>query len=109
MVFKIVATGRYLRDVRRWLTPEEQSDMELFIAQDPNRFPLIPGTGGLRKARWPRPGMGKRGALRTIYYVWSTRESILFLMVYSKSEQGNLTHADKKTLRQVVQTIAKVN
>lgn len=53
--------------------------------------------------------MGKRGALRTIYYVWSTRESILFLMVYSKSEQGNPTHADKKTLRQVVQTITKVN
>ena len=67
MDLKIVATTRYLRDVHRWLTKEERSLMELFIAQDPDRFPLIPGTGGLRKARWRRPGMGKRGALRTIY------------------------------------------
>lgn len=29
---------------------------------------VIPGAGGCRKVRWARPGMGKRGGARVIYF-----------------------------------------
>jgi hypothetical protein len=28
----------------------------------------MPDTGGLRKIRWPRPGTGKRGGVRVVYF-----------------------------------------
>jgi len=39
-----------------------------FIAANPLAGQVIPGTGGLRKIRWSRPGMGKRGGVRVIYF-----------------------------------------
>jgi hypothetical protein len=31
------------------------------LAANPEAGDLVPGTGGVRKLRWMRPGMGKRG------------------------------------------------
>ncbi len=42
--------------------------MQLAIAADPAAYPVIPGTGGVRKARWTRQGKGKSGGVRVIYY-----------------------------------------
>jgi hypothetical protein len=43
--------------------------LELDILRDPDRAPVIRGTGGLRKLRFtePRSGRGKRGAYRVCY------------------------------------------
>jgi hypothetical protein len=40
--------------------------MEEAITVEPERHPLIRGTGGFRKARWRRPGGGKSGGVRVI-------------------------------------------
>ena len=39
-----------------------------FIAANPEAGDVIPDSGGIRKVRWTRPGMGKRGGVRVIYY-----------------------------------------
>ena len=39
----------------------------------------MPGIGGLRKVRWGRAGMGKRGGARVIYYYYDAT-SPLFLL-----------------------------
>jgi putative transcriptional regulator len=47
------------------------SEREAFIcwlADNPFASEVIPGTGGLRKVRWRRFGLGKRGGARVIYY-----------------------------------------
>ncbi|MSV30019.1 MAG: hypothetical protein EXQ52_14925 [Bryobacterales bacterium] len=60
------------------------------------------GAGGLRKVRWARPGAGKRGGLRVIYY-WVPAESAFYMMyMYSKAEQGDLTSGQARTLGQMV-------
>ncbi len=50
-----------------------------FIAFNPEVGDEIPGTGGIRKLRWSRAGMGKRGGARVIYYFYNDRAPICLL------------------------------
>jgi hypothetical protein len=43
-------TSRYERSVAKLLTPAERTAMELAIAEDPESYPVIPGSSGVRKA-----------------------------------------------------------
>ena len=63
---------------------------------------MIPDTHGLRKVRRARPGAGKRGGLRIIYY-WAPREQAFYMLyVYVKNEQGDLTRAQARSIGQLV-------
>jgi hypothetical protein len=44
-----------------------RSDLVTQLALDPEAGDMIPGTGGFRKLRAARPGMGKRGGVRVVY------------------------------------------
>lgn len=48
---------------------EEHGEFAAHLAASPEAGDLIPGSGGCRKIRWARPGMGKRGGVRVIYTV----------------------------------------
>lgn len=64
---------------------------------------MIQDTGGLRKLRWSLPGTGKSGGVRVVYY-WRVSESqILMLLVYPKSAKSDLSPAEKKVLRKIVE------
>lgn len=65
---QIVATKTYSRKVRKILTEAERNAAEAQIAADPTNWPVIAGTGGVRKARAMRGSSGKRGGARVIYY-----------------------------------------
>ena len=76
--------------------------LEESIAERPEIHPVIAGTGGVRKARWARPGMGKRGGVRAIYY-YRTKAGIVYMLdIYAKNEKADLTPADKRELREIV-------
>ena len=77
--------------------------MELHIAQNAEAHPVIPGAAGIRKARWARPGQGKRGGVRVIYYFASTAGTIYLLDIYAKNQQSDLTPDDKKQLKRIVE------
>jgi hypothetical protein len=51
---------------------------------------VIPQTGGLRKVRWSRAGMGKRGGARVIYYNRLENGEIWLLILYTKAKFDNL-------------------
>jgi hypothetical protein len=61
----------------------------------------IPETGGVRKIRWARPGSGKRGGARVIYFYHSGNRPLYLLMVYAKARQENLTAEEKKVVRKL--------
>jgi len=63
---------------------------------------VIPGSGGLRKVRWSRGGMGKRGGTRVIYYNMLSEGSIWLLIVYTKAKFDNLPAAFLKQLKEEV-------
>ena len=82
---------------------DEQLAMELHIAQNPEAHPVVPGAGGIRKARWGRPGHGKRGGVRTIYYFAAAVGTLYLLDIYAKNRQSDLTPGDKKELKRIVE------
>lgn len=61
-----------------------------WIADNPLSGDVIPGAGGLRKVRWGRAGMGKRGGARVIYYTRLTSGELVLLLVYAKAKFDNL-------------------
>jgi mRNA-degrading endonuclease RelE of RelBE toxin-antitoxin system len=95
---------RYQRDAAKLLDEREQDAMERNIADDPERHPRISGGGGMRKARWARPGHGKRGGVRVIYY-FAAPDAIYFICAYAKNEKENLTKAERNELAKMADAI----
>ena len=60
------------------------------LAAGPLAGAVVPGAGGLRKISWARPGSGKRGGVRVIYYNRTERGEIWLLLIYAKSAKENI-------------------
>lgn len=97
-----IRTRTFSRRAKRLLPEVEIARLEQSIAERPDAHPVVAGTGGVRKARWARPGMGKRGGVRVVYYLQSRAEIVYMLDIYAKNEKSDLTPADKRELRAIV-------
>ena len=58
------------------------------------------GSGGVRKLRWYRKGMGKRGGLRLIYFVRYQPNEFWMLALYAQTKQGNVPGHILKQLKE---------
>lgn len=99
---KLVATRQYDRRANKFLTVEERSRAEVEIASAPEAWPVIPGTGGARKARAARGGRGKSGGARIIYYLWVGARLIYLIDIYAKNVKEDLNHAEKEEIRNFI-------
>ena len=99
----VIETLVFTRQVQALLSDEEHRALQTELANRPNAGSVIVGSGGLRKLRWATKGKGKRGGSRVIYYWAVSQEQILLLLIYSKSEQEDLTRDQLKTLKRVVE------
>lgn len=75
------------------------------IANNPTKWPVIQGTGGIRKARFSIGNKGKRGGGRIWYFYFIQKEEIYLLRAYLKNEKEDLTAIDKSLLRQSVKDL----
>ncbi|MCB1659511.1 MAG: transcriptional regulator, partial [Pseudomonadales bacterium] len=66
-MYTVIETPVFLRYVADIWTDSEREDFISWIAKNPESGDVIPHTKGLRKVRWSRAGMGKRGGARVIY------------------------------------------
>ncbi|MCI0577227.1 MAG: type II toxin-antitoxin system RelE/ParE family toxin [Chloroflexi bacterium] len=99
----IVETSVFTKQVQKFLSDEAYRQLQSDLANRPDIGSIIPGSGGLRKVRWGYHGQGKRGGVRVIYY-WAVRqERLLMLLMYPKNVQGNLSPAQLKALRKIVE------
>jgi len=96
---QVFRTKTYARSMRKLLADDEVERIENDIADDPFAWPVVPGTGGVRKARARRPGTGKSGGLRVIYYYVAEPRSLYFIVAYAKSRQTDLTTHDREAIR----------
>jgi len=99
----IIETSIFTRQVLTLLSEEEYRKLQLALILRPNLGVVIPGSGGLRKARWALKDRGKRGGVRTIYYWAVAQDQILMLMIYAKNEQDDLTPDQLKILRRIIE------
>lgn len=98
----VIELAGYRRRAGELLTRAEQEAVVDLVAYEPACGDLIPGTGGLRKVRVGRGGIGKRGGARVIYYYHDDRLPIFLLALYAKNDKGDLTAAEKKELAALV-------
>ncbi len=64
------------------------------------------GTGGARKLRFKRPGTGKSGGYRIIYYHAGEDIPLFLLNVFTKGDRSNLSRAEQNTLRAILSDLA---
>ena len=102
MTLSFRETSVFTRQINELLTDDELSALEWALMADPARGDLIRGSGGLRKLRWAGSGRGKRGGLRIIYYWHVPGASILFLLAYAKNDQEDLSPAQLKLLKTII-------
>lgn len=86
----VVETPTFQKQSESVWSAEDRSDFIDFIAENPEAGDVIPGADGARKVRWSRPGMGKRGGARVIYFHLVGDEVVLLVMVYAKAERENV-------------------
>jgi len=99
---RFVETPIFTKVITRLLDDESYRGLQVALMLRPEQGPLIRSGGGLRKVRWARPGAGKRGGLRVVYY-WAAAETAFYMLyAYSKNEQGDLTPAQTRQLGQLV-------
>lgn len=86
----IVETAIFLRMVQGVMDEEELDEFKCFIAADPEAGDVIPGVSPLRKVRWKRPGMGKRGGARVIYFNRLASGEVVLIATYAKAKFDNM-------------------
>ena len=70
---------------------------------------MVPGLGGVRKARIANPGRskGKRGGYRCLYLYLEIRRHIHLLFLLDKNEQEDASENQRKQIREWVAQIKK--
>ena len=101
-MISVVELPEYLRRAKKLLHEEERDQLVNYLASHPLAGVILEGTGGIRKLRWKREGMGKSGGVRVIYYYHNERCPIFLLTLFGKSEQANVSKAERNTLAKMI-------
>jgi mRNA-degrading endonuclease RelE of RelBE toxin-antitoxin system len=106
----VVETDVFRRRVERLLTDWERDTLREFLSRNPEAGVVVPGLGGIRKLRWAqqRTGKGKRGGVRIIYCYVLPADTVLLLEIYAKTQKEDLTHEEKKKLRQAAEQLKRI-
>lgn len=60
-MFTVIETPTFVRLANDCWSEEDRTAFITFIAGNPDAGDVVPGSGGVRKARWGSAGRGKRG------------------------------------------------
>jgi hypothetical protein len=79
------------------------------LVKRPERGAMVPGLGGVRKARLANParGKGKRGGYRYLYLYLETKQHIHLLILLDKNEQEDANEEQRKQIRELVAQIKR--
>jgi hypothetical protein len=77
----------------------EREALTDYLALNPTEGDVIKGGGGIRKLRWSRPGSGKSGGVRVIYYFYDETIPLYLITGYAKNVKDNLSDAELTIFR----------
>ena len=94
---------------KRWkeigLDDKDLLALQVMLLKDPASGPIIDGTGGIRKVRFPLENRGKRGSVRVCYADFEEFEVTYLITAFEKKEQDNLTNDEKAALKKLVKSL----
>ena len=100
----VIETPLFQKLWPRYWTEEERGEFAAYLAAHPNDGAAVPGSGGVRKVRWARPGVGKSSGVRVIYFNRNEQGEIYLLTIYAKSETANLSAAILREIRNALES-----
>jgi hypothetical protein len=103
-IFRLMPYLRGMRDMG--IDEAGMADIEAEIVANPTH-PMIRGLKGARKARIQRPGMGKQGGGRVVYYVPIGTDRFYMMAAYSKSERDDLSTDQRRRILAALESIKK--
>jgi len=96
--------NRNLKSLRKH-NPNLRAELEIFLATfEIEAHPIIPQTGGARKARMKIKGRGKRGGYRVVYYT-VVNQVVYLITIYDKVKQENLSSSEQTQIYNRITTI----
>ena len=98
-MLSIFETTTFVAEAAKIWSDEERLEFFSWLAADPEAGVVIAGSGGCRKVRWTRPGMGKRGGARVIYFTRLAAGELCLLLVYPKAEKDAIPGHILKQIR----------
>ncbi len=102
-VLSIYETPIFVEDSNKIWSREERLEFFSWIAGDPEAGSVIKGSGGCRKVRWSRPGMGKQGGVRVIYFCRLHAGELCMLLIYAKAEKDTIPGHILKSIRKEIE------
>ena len=109
MAYRFVFTAWFDRNLKslRKHNPSLRGDFESFLQTfDAEAHPIIPRTGGARKARMYAKGHGKRGGYRVVYY-FVLENTVWLITIYDKVQKENLTSEEEKIIQELIEKIQR--
>ena len=91
------------------LDDDDRRALYLEIMTAPLRWPVMQGTGGLRKMRF-RPekwNIGKRGAVRVCFAFFGHVSIVILVSVFRKSEKDDLSPRERRQIRNLLAEIKR--
>src|SRR6266852_3354664 len=98
----VAETALFIRQAAGVWSDEERSEFVDFIARNSEAGDLIPASGGVRKIRWGRQGIGKRGGVRIIYFYHDPGMPLYLLMAYAKARRDDLSPDSRRAVQGLV-------
>lgn len=102
-MYTLVETPTFAADAKVLWSEEERGAFCAWLAAHPEAGDVIPGSGGCRKVRWNRSGMGKRGGVRVIYFTRLANGELWLLVIYAKNVRGNIPAHLRKAIREAIE------
>ena len=94
---------------KRWaeigLGNEELLALQMMLLKNPESGPVMEGTGGIRKVRFPLEHRGKSGSVRICYTDFEEYEVTYLITAFTKNEQENLSTEEKNVLKKLVKML----
>jgi hypothetical protein len=101
-VYTFIETRLFARLADEYLGMDGLLALQMHLLQYPESGDVIAKSGGVRKLRWSRPGTGKRGGLRVIYFLRTSRGQVWLLTLYAKNVKESIPgHVLKKIKEEV--------
>lgn len=101
-MYTVAETRMFSRYASDYWSEAERGAFAAWIAANPAAGDLVPGSGGCRKVRWSRAGMGKRGGVRVIYYHAPAQQTIWLLLIYGKGARDTVPAHVLRAIREEI-------
>lgn len=80
-------------------------NLQTMLLKNPQSGPVMEGTGGIRKVRFPLENKGKSGSVRVCYTDFEEYEVTYLITAFTKNEQENLSAEEKTVLKKLVKAL----